>query len=110
MAIGSDICQELAAAVRQAAQPEMIILFGSQARDDGNAESDVDLLIVQDRRSWKLASRRQEIGRIRRALPDVGHPIDVLLFTSAEVERFRSSQNHVIAEALQHGRVLYERP
>lgn len=90
-------------------QPRRVILFGSQARGTAGAGSDIDLLIVGERPTDEPWSRRQEISRIRRALPHVGRPIDILLFTPEEVEKWQDTTNHVISEALREGRVLYER-
>ena len=87
-----------------------IILFGSQARGTANVGSDIDLLIVGDRPNQETWSRRREIGRIRRALPLIGRPIDILLFTPEEVESWRHTTNHVVSQALREGMVLYERP
>jgi len=103
------VFEELSQAIKAIAQPECIILFGSQARGTTDANSDVDLLVVEEKRAWKSGSRRREIGRLRRALPRIGCPVDLLLFTPAEFRRWRSCRNHVVAEALEEGKVLYER-
>jgi uncharacterized protein len=106
----AEIGSELALAIRRAADPQLVVLFGSHARHEAREDSDIDLLIVADAQSWKSPTRRQEIGRLRRALPRVGHSIDVLLFTPSEVEQWRTARNHVIARALAEGLILYERP
>jgi uncharacterized protein len=106
---GNVAFEELSQAITAVADPAFIILFGSQARGDTDANSDVDLLVVQEKRLWKSGSRRREIGRLRRALPRIGCPIDLLLFTPSEVSRWRSCRNHVVAEAFEEGKVLYER-
>jgi predicted nucleotidyltransferase len=92
------------------ANPRRVVLFGSQARGTANRDSDVDLLIIGDRSTEEGWSRRREIGRIRRSLPSIGAPIDILFFTPAEIEKWRHTTNHVIVEALREGKVLYERP
>src|SRR5215216_2212733 len=105
-----DIRSDLTRAIRRVANPCRIILFGSQARGDANEHSDVDVLVIEEREDWQASSRRQEIGRLRRALPRLGYPIDVLLFTTKEFEHWQHAKNHVIAEAVENGVVLYERP
>jgi predicted nucleotidyltransferase len=92
------------------ANPQQLILFGSQARGTANQDSDVDLLVIASKDRWKTSSRLNEISRLRRALPRIGFPVDILLFTPSEVEHWRNAQNHVVYEALHHGVVLYERP
>ena len=102
--------RDMADAIVREARPEQIILFGSRARRDGGERSDVDLLIVEREAFVQGRSRRREISRIRRALWEFPVPIDLLVFSRDEVERWRGSLNHVIARALREGRVLYARP
>jgi uncharacterized protein len=36
--------------------------------------------------------------------------LDILIYSEAEAERWRSSLNHVVGRALREGKVVYERP
>ena len=40
-------CERMTAAVVEAVDPEQVILFGSRARGDAGADSDVDLVVVE---------------------------------------------------------------
>ena len=94
-----------AAARLHAARPEAtIVLFGSHARGEARADSDVDFLVVLPEAP---ASPRQEMVRLSRLL----HPLRVwadVLVTSAQ--RFRESAavpgtlHHSVAK---EGKVLY---
>ena len=108
--LSSDMLATLAERIILLANPRQVILFGSQARGTANEDSDIDLLIIGDRSSEETWSRRREIGRIRRGLPIMGVPIDILFFTPEEIEKWRHTTNHVVSEALREGKVLYERP
>jgi predicted nucleotidyltransferase len=108
--LSNDVLTGIAHRIVDLVHPRQVILFGSQARDTASEESDIDLLIVGERPPGESWSRRREIGRIRRALPLVGRPFDILFFTPEEVEKWRYTTNHVVSEALREGRVLYERP
>jgi predicted nucleotidyltransferase len=108
--ISNDELAVIADRIIHLANPRRVILFGSQARGTAKEGSDIDLLIIGDRSSDKAWSRRREIGRIRRGLPFVRVPIDILLFTPDEIEKWRDTTNHVVSEALREGKVLYERP
>jgi len=108
--VSNDVLTSLAERIVQLAHPRQVILFGSQARGTAREGSDLDFLIIGDRPKDQPWSRRREIGRIRRGLPSVGLPIDLLLFTPEEVEQWRHTTNHVVSEALREGKVLYERP
>ena len=90
--------------------PEQIILFGSHARGNAKSDSDLDLLIVTNGSLGREWSRRKITGQIRKALWSVLVPIDLLVFSPQEIERWRNSINHVIAQALRDGKVLYVRP
>jgi predicted nucleotidyltransferase len=108
--VSNDQLASLADRIIRLVNPRQVILFGSHARGTAKEGSDIDLLIVEDRSAEEPWSRRREIGRIRRNLPFVGVPIDILLYTHEEVERWRHTTNHVVSEALREGKVLYERP
>ena len=88
------------------ADPDRILLFGSFARGTADERSDIDLILVHDLRP-SGAGRRKTIAQVRRALPRVGRAYDVLLFTPAEVARWRHTLNHVVAIAFREGKTLY---
>lgn len=102
--------QMLAEKIAQVVNPVRVILFGSQARGTANERSDIDLLIINDPPSAPNWSKRRDIGKIRRSIPSMGVPVDVLLYTTEEVGRWKNTTNHIISEAYQEGKVLYERP
>jgi predicted nucleotidyltransferase len=100
---------EMVKVIVQEARPRRIILFGSHARGSTTPNSDVDLLIIDDEPFGVGRSRRKEMALLWRSLARFFIPIDILLYSTEEVEQWRTSRNHVIAEALREGRVIYER-
>ena len=109
MSVLQNLLQEIVAATVDAVEPDRIILFGSRARGEAHPDSDVDLLVVE-RESFKEGrSRRGELQRIRRALWRFPLPIDVLVYSAAEIEDWRDSPNHIIGRCLREGVTLYER-
>jgi predicted nucleotidyltransferase len=104
------LLREMTDAIVEAVNPQRVILFGSHARGQAGPDSDVDLLIVEDRPFGVRRNRRQEMGRIRRALSSFRIPKDILVYSADEVEKWRSSLNHVISHSLREGKLLYERP
>jgi len=86
-------------------KPVKVILFGSQARRDASAWSDVDLLVVLP----ETADRRQSAVEIRRAL--AGFPVakDILVTTPDEIRRRGNLVGTVLRSALREGKVIYER-
>lgn len=103
-----DLTQVADAIVRQA-HPERIYVFGSQARGDASAESDVDLLVVERGPFGPGRSRLQEINNIYRAISPYRIPADVLVFSSEEFARWRNSINHVVGRCEREGKLLYAR-
>ncbi len=106
------VCDEMigqmAREIARQMEPERIVLFGSWARGQAGADSDVDLLVVEREPFGRQRSRRQEAARIWRCLSPFRVPADVLVYSVAEVDRWKDCRQRIIARALREGRVLYE--
>jgi len=87
--------------------PETIILFGSRARGDARADSDVDLLVVETEPFSPRRSRRKEAARLYMALRKLSVSKDILLYSREEFEHWKDSLNHVVGRAHREGRVLH---
>jgi predicted nucleotidyltransferase len=85
--------------------PLRIILFGSRARADGRAQSDVDLLVVLS----EVDDKREAAISMTRALADLPVSKDVIVTTPGEIERRGDLVGTVLRPALREGRLLYER-
>jgi predicted nucleotidyltransferase len=85
------------------AKPQRIVMFGSAARGTMGADSDVDLLVVKSGRF----QRGRLVDAIYRNLRGAGAPVDVIVVTPEEVERYRDDPCLIIAPALQEGKVVY---
>ena len=93
---------EIVRRIVEAVEPEKIILFGSAARGDSGADSDVDLLVIKEGADhWQAATR------IYRELAGVRVAVDAVVVTPQDVERYGDSHALVIAPALREGRVVY---
>ena len=84
-------------------QPDKIILFGSAARGTMGPDSDVDLLVIKDGRFH----RRRVTTAIYRQLAGADAPVDVVVVTPDEIERYRNTPCLVIYPALREGKVVY---
>lgn len=104
------VLDEVVERIVQAVDPETIVLFGSAATREAGPGSDIDLLVVDREPFGRERSRRRQLRRIHQALAGMGIAKDILLFSVDEVERWRSSPNHIVARALRQGRVLYAGP
>lgn len=83
--------------------PEKIILFGSHAVGQADADSDIDLLVVVDDASDRRALRIA----MRRALNGMGLPKDVVVLTSREFETKRNIPGTIAYPAAREGKTLY---
>jgi len=106
--VSENLLQEITGLIVQEIKPRKIILFGSHARGTARADSDLDFLIVEDGPFDAQRSRRREIARLSDILFDFFIPMDFLVFTPQEIEKWKNVKNHVIAHALREGRTLYE--
>jgi predicted nucleotidyltransferase len=88
----------------EVAQPEKVILFGSAAREEMNADSDLDLLVIKEG-----AHRRRLAQQIYRNLIGVGRAVDVVVATPEDLERYGSSIGLIYKPALEEGKIVYER-
>ena len=86
--------------------PEQVILFGSQARGTAGPDSDVDLMVILPIERAQKAELEIAMGV---ALRDVLVPLDIVVVTPDEVDRFRNTPGTLIRPALREGRVLYAR-
>ncbi|WP_172399619.1 nucleotidyltransferase domain-containing protein [Geothermobacter hydrogeniphilus] len=85
--------------------PERIILFGSQARGDCDANSDVDLLVITN----ITGSRRRLMVRMDRALRGMGLARDIVILTPEEFERDKEIPGTIARPAWKEGKILYAR-
>lgn len=84
---------------------EKAILFGSCARGDADAYSDIDLIVIK-RTDKRFLDRLEEV--IKAIDPDFA--LDVLVYTPEEFERMLAEENPLLTNAVEHGKVIYERP
>ena len=108
--IEAGVLERMVATIVAETDPDRIILFGSRARGDATADSDVDLMVVEEGPFGPERNGHTEVARLIRALADFPVGKDILVYSREEVEYWRDSLNSVVAEALSEGAVLYERP
>ena len=79
--ISSSLSQEIVRRIRATAEPEKIILFGSYARGEEKADSDLDIFIVLN----------SDLPHYKRAIPfyqalsGLGVAKDIVVYTPSEV-------------------------
>ena len=84
--------------------PVKIILFGSYARGAASPDSDVDLLVVMNVKD----SKRRQAVEIDLALSDRTFPLDLIVVTPEEFEKYRDIVGHILYPAVREGKILYD--
>ena len=85
-------------------QPEMIYLFGSQARGDAGPDSDYDVLVVMPDGA---TPERSDNARAYVALHGTGTAVDVIVMSQDRFRRRQHIPGSLPATVLREGRILY---
>lgn len=84
-------------------KPEKIILLGSHAWGTPRADSDVDLMVII--KSSPLVPTRRA-AQVYRCLRGLKIPIEVIVSTEKEIERYRSVRASLTRKILEKGQVI----
>ena len=101
--ISSDKLDELVRRIVEAVHPLRIILFGSAARGEASSRSDLDVLVVMPGGTHRRRTARHVYGH----LLGIGIPVDVIVATPVDLEKYRDSPGLIYREVLREGRQLY---
>ena len=85
-------------------EPEMVLLFGSQARGDANKYSDIDIIIVKDTKE-----RLKDRHNIIHTVADPRVPVDLIIYTPQEFRDMVRVGHRFVEKALRDGVVLYDK-
>lgn len=99
------VLDEIVRRVVEVAQPDRIILFGSAARGEMGPDSDIDLLVVKS----GVPHRRRLAQEIYGNLFGVVVPVDIVVVTPEDIERFAGKVGTIITPAIEEGREIYAR-
>ncbi len=88
--------------VKEVFKPEMIIVFGSRAREDYLKESDYDIIIVSERFRGINFVRRMEMVY---ELWDLNERADIICYTPEEFEE-KKKQIGLVKKAVEEGVVV----
>ena len=94
---------QLVKSVVEAVQPLKIILFGSAARDNTTADSDVDLLVVMP----EGIHRRETARYLYKHLGETGIPVDILVATPDDLKRHKNNIGLIYRTVLQEEKEVY---
>ncbi|UCC32045.1 MAG: nucleotidyltransferase domain-containing protein [Phycisphaerales bacterium] len=99
-----DQVEALSRQIAREFEPERIILFGSYARGNPHADSDVDLLVLL---RFQGKPFRKSLEILNRTNPPFA--VDVVVRNTDDAARRYAEFDPLIRDAFDHGIVLYER-
>lgn len=88
--------------LRAAPSGSRVFLFGSHARGQAGAHSDLDFLVIEP----DVENAARESVRLRRAIGDLVLAADVVVASEERVRRWRDVRRSLINVALAEGREL----
>ena len=102
--LSTELLDEITNRLVESIHPERIYLFGSHAAGNAEDDSDVDLLaVVRDTEK----STRETAIKGRKNLQDLEIPLDLIVCTEKEFNRYSQVKNTIMNEALCEGRIVY---
>ena len=104
VAIGKELVDEITRRILAVARPDRIILFGSAASGSMTRDSDIDVLVLQER----PGNVREERVRLADALRGLAHPFDVVVMPTERFEETKNVIGGIAHPANKYGRVIYE--
>jgi len=101
--ITEELIREIKERIVGAVHPEKIILFGSYAYGKPTKDSDLDLLVIMP----SDEPMHKRVTRIRKLVRDVNIPKDIIVYTPAEVEKWKDASTAFITSIMKKGKVIY---
>jgi len=104
-ALTPQIKEEIVNRIVQAISPEKIILFGSYAYGNPDADSDVDILVIM---KSNLPRHKRSIP-VYNALRGLIIPKDIVVYTPEEIEEWANVPQSFVKTIMNKGKILYEK-
>ena len=101
----ASVLEEITRRIVATAQPQRILLFGSVARGQPNADSDLDMLVIVR----GPVHRRALAQEIYKNLHGILTPVDVVVATEQDIQQHGQAIGSILRPALREGQVIYDR-
>ena len=95
--------EELTRQIVELAHPVKVLLFGSAARGEATADSDIDLLVVMP----DGTHRRHTAQRLYRDISNIGTAFDLVVATASDLDKHGNTAGLIYQSVLKEGKLLY---
>lgn len=103
--VTGELLSKITSGVLSAGTPVKIVLFGSRARGNAKPDSDIDILIIEEH---DVAQSERFGNAYRNVIAKLFPEVTVIVYGWRDVEEWRFVHNHLITDALENGKTLYE--
>ena len=100
--ITHDTINQIAEKLRKGAPEATFMLFGSYARGDAGENSDLDILVIEP----VVKARRREMVRLSDILRPLHVPVDIIVVSRDNFEKWADFPGTIIYNAAKEGRIL----
>lgn len=102
--VNSQLMQHIVGRILNICPAKLIMLFGSYARGDQNQYSDVDLIVVTNKKIQSKKVARQ----IRSSIHRYGVKSDILIRSKAELKAELAIKGSFLESVYSRGKILYK--
>lgn len=103
MSVDKRFIDEIVRRIRTVVEPDRVLLFGSAATGEMNADSDIDILVLE---ASPKDSRRESVA-VRSALRGLGIAFDVIVMRTERFEESKDVIGGLAYPAHRQGKVIY---
>lgn len=103
MQLTQETIDNLITRIKTVIEPTQVIIFGSAARGLMAEDSDIDVLVVVP----EGTHRRRTSRLIHRNLFGFGMPVDVIVATKEDLEKYKDSPGLIYRNILKEGKTVY---
>ena len=102
--IDPELIETITRTIVSSLHPNRVLMFGSRARNDNGADSDIDLFVEMETEK----SPPERAIQVASLFGLHSWSLDVVVYTPAEVRKFREIQGSFISTIEKEGQILYE--
>lgn len=97
------LVEKITRIIIETVHPIKVIVFGSFARGEQEEQSDIDIMVIKE----DMKPRSIRAREIRRQLRGIKFPVDIMVYTPAEISEWEHVPNSFVYSVLHDGIKVY---